>query len=168
MYIVQQCFGLADEPTEDAMYDSRSIRAPVGIDLSWEWAPDATKLLHFRRLVEKHDLTRAIFEATKGHLAEQGLLREGTIVDATIMEAPFSTKNRAKARDPEMHQTKRGNEWHFGMKAHIGMDAVSGLVHTVLDTAANISDLAEAAKLLHGVETIEHANAGCAGLEKRD
>jgi transposase, IS5 family len=112
MYIVQQCFGLADEATEDAVYDSQSIRTFVGIDLSREGAPDATTLLHFRRLLEKHDLTRAIFEAIKGHLADQGLLlREGTIVDATIIAAPPSTKNRAKARDPEMHQTKKGNEW---------------------------------------------------------
>jgi transposase, IS5 family len=131
MYIVQQCFGLADEATEDAVYDSQSIRTFVGIDLSREGAPDATTLLHFRRLLEKHDLPRAIFEAIKGHLADQGLLlREGTIVDATIIAAPPSTKNRAKARDPEMHQAKKGNEWHFGMKAHIGVDAVSGLVHT--------------------------------------
>ena len=117
MYIVQQCFGLADEATEDAVYDSQSIRAFVGIDLSRKGAPDATTLLHFRRLLEKHDLTGAIFEAIKGHLAEQGLLlREGTIVDATMMAAPPSTKNRAKARDPEMHQTKNGNQWHFGTR----------------------------------------------------
>jgi transposase, IS5 family len=169
MYIVQQCFGLADEATEDAVYDSQSIRTFVGIDLSREGAPDATTLLHFRRLLEKHDLTRAIFEAIKGHLADQGLLlREGTIVDATIIAAPPSTKNRAKARDPEMHQTKKGNEWHFGMKAHIGVDAVSGLVHTVVGTAANISDIAQAANLLHGEESSVHAVAGYLGLEKRE
>ena len=104
MYIVQQCLGLADEATEDAVYDSQSVRRFVGIDLSREGAPHATTLLHFRRLLEQHDLTRAIFEAIKGHLAEQGLLpREGTIVDATIIAAPSSTKNRDQARDPEMH-----------------------------------------------------------------
>jgi transposase, IS5 family len=169
MYIVQQCFGLADEATEDAVYDSQSIRTFVGIDLSREGAPDATTLLHFRRLLEKHDLTRAIFEAIKGHLADQGLLlREGTIVDATIIAAPPSTKNRAKARDPEMHQTKKGNEWHFGMKAHIGVDAVSGLVHTVVGTAANVSDISQAANLLHGEESSVHADAGYLGLEKRE
>ena len=169
MYIVQQCFGLADEATEDAVYDSQSIRAFVGIDLSREGAPDATTLLHFRRLLEKHDLTRAIFQAINGHLAEQGLLlREGTIVDATIIAAPPSTKNRAKARDPEMHQTKKGNEWHFGMKAHIGVDAVSGLVHTVVGTAANVSDISQAANLLHGEESSVHADAGYIGLEKRE
>jgi len=169
MYIVQQCFGLADEATEDAVYDSQSIRTFVGIDLSREGAPDATTLLHFRRLLETHDLTRAIFEAIKGHLAEQGLLlREGTIVDATIIAAPPSTKNRAKARDPEMHQAKKGNEWHFGMKAHIGVDAVSGLVHTVVGTAANVSDISQAANLLHGEESSVHADAGYIGLEKRE
>ena len=168
MYIVQQCFGLADEATEDAVYDSQSIRRFIGLDLSRESAPDATTLLHFRRLLEEHELTRAIFEAIKGHLADQGLLlREGTIVDATIIAAPPSTKNRAKARDPEMHQTKKGNEWHFGMKAHIGVDAVSGLVHTVVGTAANVSDISQAANLLHGEENSVHADAGYIGLEKR-
>jgi transposase, IS5 family len=169
MYIVQQCFGLADEATEDALYDSQSIRTFVGVDLSREDAPDATTLLKFRRLLEQHELTRAIFAAINGHLAAQGLLlREGTIVDATIIAAPPSTKNRAKARDPEMHQTKKGNEWHFGMKAHIGVDAVSGLVHTVVGTAANVSDVSEAANLLHGEESSVHADAGYTGLEKRE
>jgi transposase, IS5 family len=169
MYIVQQCFGLADEATEDALYDSQSIRAFVGVDLSREDAPDATTLLKFRRLLEQHELTRAIFAAINGHLAAQGLLlREGTIVDATIIAAPPSTKNRAKARDPEMHQTKKGNEWHFGMKAHIGVDAVSGLVHTVVGTAANVSDVSEAANLLQGEESSVHADAGYTGLEKRE
>ena len=168
MFIVQQCFGLSDEGTEDTLYDSQAIRAFVGVDLSREGAPDATTLLHFRRLLEQHDLTRAIFAAINGHLAEQGLLlREGTIVDATIIAAPPSTKNRAKARDPEMHQTKKGNEWHFGMKAHIGVDAVSGLVHAVVGTAANVSDISQAANLLHGDESSVHADAGHLGLEKR-
>ena len=169
MYVVQQCFGLADEATEDAVYDSQSIRTFVGIDLSRESAPDATTLLHFRRLLEKNDLTRAIFEAIKRHLAERGLLlREGTIVDATIIAAPPSTKNRAKARDPEMHQTKKGNAWFFGMKAHIGVDAVSGLVHTVVGTSANVSDISQAANLLHGEERSVHGDAGYIGLEKRE
>jgi transposase, IS5 family len=168
MYIVQQCFGLSDEGTEDTLYDSQAIRAFVGVDLSREGAPDATTLLHFRRLLEQHDLTRAIFAAINGHLAEQGLLlREGTIVDATIIAAPPSTKNRAKARDPEMHQTKKGNEWHFGMKAHIGVDAVSGLVHSMVGTSANVSDISQAANLLHGEESSVHADAGYLGLEKR-
>ena len=137
MYIVQQCFGLAHAATEDAVYDSQLFRTFVGIDLSRESARDASTLLHFRRVLEKHDLTRATLEAIKGHLAEQGLLpREGTIVDATIIAARPSTKNRAKARDPEMHQTKKYNAWHVGIKAHIGADADSGLLHTVLGTSA--------------------------------
>ena len=168
MYIVQQCFGLADEATEDAVYDSRSIQTFVGIDLSREGAPDATTLLHFRRLLESHDLDRVIFAAISGQLAEQGLLlRESTILDAAIIAAPPSTKNRAKAGDPEMHQTKTGNEWHFGMKAHIGVNAVSGPVHLV-GTAANVSDISQAADLLHGEESSVHADTGYIGLEKRE
>lgn len=112
MYVAQQCFGLSDEGIEDALYDSQAIRSFVGIDLGREAAPDATTLLKFRRLLERHDLTRGIFEAIKGHLAEQGLLlREGTVVDATIIAAPPSTKNREKARDPEMHQPRKGKQW---------------------------------------------------------
>ena len=169
MYIVQQCFRLSDEGTEDTLYDSQSTRAFVGVNLSREGAPDATTLLHFRRLLEQHNLTRLILAAVNGHLAEQGLLlREGTIMDATIIAAPPSSKNRAKARDPEMHQTKKGNEWHFGMKAHIGVDAVLGLVHTVVGTGANVSDISQAASLLHGEESSVHADAGYIGLEKRE
>lgn len=129
MYVVQQCFGLSDEGIEDAVYDSQAIRGFVGIDLSREQAPDATTLLKFRRLLEKNELTRKIFETINGHLAAQGLMmREGTIVDATLIAAPPSTKNKDKKRDPEIHQTKKGNDWHFGLKAHIGVDAKSGLV----------------------------------------
>ena len=112
MYVAQQCFGLSDEGIEDAIYDSQAIRGFVGIDLARQAAPDATTLLKFRRLLETHELTRKIFEVIKTHLAQKGLtMREGTIVDATLIAAPPSTKNRAKARDPEMHQTKKGNQW---------------------------------------------------------
>lgn len=115
MYVAQQCFGLSDEGAEDALYDSQAIRAFVGIDLAREAAPDATTLLKFRRLLEKHELTKAIFATVNRHLEAQGLLlRQGTIVDASIIAAPPSTKNRDKARDPEMHQTKKGNQWYFG------------------------------------------------------
>jgi IS5 family transposase len=118
MYIAQQCFGLSDEGIEDAIYDSQAIRAFVGIDLTHESAPDATTLLKFRRLLEQHRLTRRIFDEINGHLAGKGLvMREGTIVDATLIAAPPSTKNRDGERDPEMHQSKKGNDWHFGMKA---------------------------------------------------
>ena len=168
MYVAQQCFGLSDEGIEDAIYDSQSIRRFVGIDLGREDAPDATTLLKFRHLLEEHQLTRKIFEVINQHLAAKGLLmREGTIVDATLIAAPPSTKNKDKARDPEMHQTKKGNQWHFGMKAHIGVDAESGLVHTVIGTAANVNDVTQAGALLHGQETAAFGDAGYRGVDKR-
>jgi IS5 family transposase len=168
MYIAQQCFGLSDEGIEDAIYDSQAIRRFVGIDLSREDAPDATTLLKFRRLLECHGLTRRIFETINAHLAEQGLmLREGTIVDATLIAAAPSTKNRAKARDPQMHQTKKGKQWYFGMKAHIGADAHTGLVHSLKGTAANAADVSEAHVLVHGDESEVFADAGYQGADKR-
>ncbi|ASI68629.1 transposase [Diaphorobacter nitroreducens] len=169
MYFLQQWFGLADEAVEDALYDSQSMREFVGIDLARESVPDATTLLKFRRLLEEHQLTAALFEGINAHLAERGLLlREGTMVDATIIAAPPSTKNKDHARDPEMHQTKKGNEWHFGLKAHIGADAQSGLVHSLHTTAANESDVAHAHEVLHGQETKVHLDAGYTGVEKRE
>ena len=169
MYIVQQCFGLSDEGVEDAIYDSQAVRAFIGIDLSREAAPDATTLLRFRRLLETHGLTQSIFTAINTHLAQKGLLlREGTVVDATIIAAPSSTKNRGRQRDPEMHQTKKGKQWYFGMKAHIGVDADSGLTHTVVTTAAHVSDVTQAHALLHGDETLAFGDAGYQGVEKRE
>ena len=169
MYVAQQCFGLSDEGVEDALYDSQAIRRFVGIDLAREAAPDATTLLKFRRLLETHQLTESIFNAINAHLAEKGLLlREGTIVDATLIAAPPSTKNREGKRDEEMHQAKKGNQWHFGMKAHIGVDADSGLVHTVVGTAANVNDVTQAHALVHGAETDVFADAGYQGVGKRD
>jgi len=168
MYVAQQCFGLSDEGIEDALYDSQSIRRFVGIDLGREAVPDATTLLNFRHLLEGHQLTERIFEAIKGHLADKGLLlREGSIVDATIIAAPPSTKNADKDRDPEMHQAKKGKQWHFGMKAHIGVDADSGLTHSLVATAANVSDVTQAHALLHGNEKDVFADAGYQGVEKR-
>jgi IS5 family transposase len=168
MYIAQQCFGLSDEATEDAIYDSQAIRGFVGIDLTREAAPDATTLLKFRRLLETHTLTERIFAAINGHLAAKGLiLKEGTVVDATIIAAPSLTKNQDKERDPEMHQTKKGNQWYFGMKAHIGADAAHGLVHTLVTTAANVSDVTQAHALLHGEESLAFGDAGYQGAEKR-
>lgn len=168
MYVAQNCFGLSDEGIEDAIYDSQAIRRFVGIDLGREAAPDATTLLKFRRLLEEKGLTDAIFNAINAHLAEKGLfLRQGTVVDATIIAAPPSTKNRTGERDPEMHQAKKGNQWHFGMKAHIGADAESGLVHTVIGTAANVNDVTQAGALLHGDETDAFGDAGYQGVEKR-
>ena len=178
MYVAQQCFGLSDEGIEDALYDSQAIRRFVGIDLNRESAPDATTLLNFRHLLESHQLTESIFNAINGHLAEKGLLlREGTIVDAprrkypwgaTLIAAPPSTKNKDGQRDPDMHQSKKGKQWHFGMKAHIGVDAQSGLVHTVIGTAGHVSDVTQAQALLHGAETDAFGDAGYQGVEKRE
>ena len=168
MYIAQQCFGLSDEGIEDAIYDSQAIRGFVGIDLTHESAPDATTLLKFRRLLEKHNLTRRIFDEINGHLASRGLMmREGTIVDATLIAAPPSTKNRDEKRDPEMHQSKKGKNWFFGMKAHIGVDAKSGLTHTLVTTAGNVSDVTQTHNLLHGDEKMVFGDAGYQGADKR-
>lgn len=169
MYVAQQCFGLSDEGAEDALYDSQAIRHFVGVDLSREAAPDATTLLNFRHMLEAHNLTESIFNAINAHLAEKGLfLREGTIVDATLIAAAPSVKNKEGKRDSEMHQAKKGNQWHFGMKAHIGVDAQSGLVHTVIGTAANVHDITQAQALLHGDETDAFGDAGYQGVEKRE
>jgi IS5 family transposase len=168
IYFLQQWYTLADEALEDALYDSQALRTFAGIDLSAESVPDATTLLGFRHLLEEHALGPEIFQEVNAHLSERQLLmREGTIVDATIIAAPPSTKNAKKERDPEMHQTKKGQAWHFGMKAHIGVDADSGLVHTVIGTAANVSDVACAAQALHGEEKTVYADAGYTGVEKR-
>jgi len=168
MYFLQQWYALADEALEDALYDSQAMRTFTGIDLSLEAVPDATTLLHFRHLLEAQDLTRLIFAEVSALLRERQLLmREGTIVDATIIAAPSSTKNARQERDPEMHQVKKGNQWHFGMKAHIGVDAESGLVHSLTGTAANMADIAQTAALLHGEEKKVHADAGYLGVEKR-
>ena len=169
MYVVQQCFGFSDEGTEDALYDSQAIRGFVGIDLNREAAPDATTLLKFRRLLEAHQLTESIFDAINVHLAEKGLfLREGTIVDATLIAAAPSTRNKERKRDSEMHQARKGNQWHFGMKAHVGVDVQSGLVHTLIGTAANVHDITQAQALLHGDETDAFGDAGYQGVEKRE
>jgi IS5 family transposase len=131
--------------------------------------PDATTLLKFRRLLEQHDLTSAILAEVNAHLTERGLLmRQGTVVDATIIAAPSSTKNEDGKRDPEMHQAKKGNQWHFGMKMHSGVDADSGLIHSVVCTAANEADVVHAHQLLHGQESQVHGDSGYTGLEKRD
>ena len=169
IYFLQQWYALADEALEDALYDSQAMRTFAGIDLGSEAVPDATTLLKFRHLLEAHDLTRQIFAEVGALLSERKLLmKEGTIVDATIIAAPSSTKNARKERDPEMHQTKKGNQWYFGMKAHIGVDAQSGLVHSVTGTAANVADIAQTHELLHGEEKEVFADAGYQGVEKRE
>jgi transposase, IS5 family len=152
IYFMQQWFNLSDPAMEDALYDSESMRRFAGIELSDDAIPDETTILRFRHLLEKHYLTQAIFAQVRTLLEQKRLLlKSGTIVDATIIEAPPSTKNEAQARDPEMHQTKKGKDWHFGMKAHVGTDK-RGTVHTLTTTAANVHDSTQMAKLLHGQE----------------
>ena len=169
MYFVQQWYGLADEAVEDAVYDSQALRQFLNIDLSRQSVPDATTLMGFRHLLEAHNLTQAMLVEINAMLIERGLLMsKGTLVDATLIAAPSSTKNQAHARDPEMHQTKKGNQWHFGVKAHIGVDEESGLVHTVITTAANVSDISQTSALLHGQEEEVGADAGYVGVEKRE
>jgi IS5 family transposase len=168
VYFLQQWYGLADEALEDALYDSQALRGFARIDLAAEGVPDATTLLKFRRLLETHDLCKGLFAAINADLTARGLLlREGTLVDATLIAAPPSTKNQAKKRDPEMHQTRKGHQWYFGMKAHIGADRDSKLVHTVVVTAANVADITKTSELLHGQEQQVHADAGYTGVEKR-
>jgi IS5 family transposase len=168
VYFLQQWYGLADEALEDALYDSQALQHFARVDLGAEGVPDATTLLKFRRLLETHDLCQGLFSAINADLTARGLLlREGTLVDATLIAAPPSTKNKEKKRDPEMHQTKKGNQWYFGMKAHIGADRDSKLVHTVVVTAGNVADITKTAELLHGAETQVHGDAGYAGVEKR-
>jgi transposase, IS5 family len=169
IYFLQQWYALADEALEDALYDSQALRTFAGIDLSVEAVPDATTLLKFRHLLEAHALTERLFAEVGALLSERQLLmKEGTIVDATIIAAPSSTKNARKERDPEMHQTKKGHQWYFGMKAHIGVDAQSGLIHSVTGTAANVADIAQTHTLLHGQEKQAYADAGYLGVEKRE
>jgi transposase, IS5 family len=168
IHFLQQWYGLADGAMEDALYDSQALRGFAGIDLTVAGVPEATTILNFRHWLEQHELSQALFAEVSTMLEERGLLmRQGTIVDATIIAAPPSTKNKSKARDPEMHQTKKGNQWHFGMKAHIGVDVASGLVHTVVGTAANEADINQMAAVLHGAEEDVFADAGYTGADKR-
>jgi len=169
MYILQQVMGFSDEGMEDAIYDSPAIQQFLGIELGRDAVPDATTLLRFRRLLEKHDLTRKIFAAVNQQLAAQGLfIREGTIVDATIISAPPSVKNKDKSRDLDMHQTRKGKQYYFGMKAHIGADVTTGLVHTLVTTAANAHDVTQTHALLHGEEKQVYGDSGYLGADKRE
>ena len=154
IYFLQQWFNLSDPGVEEALYDSLAMRRFVGIDLGREPVPDETTVCRFRHLLEEHDLGRWRFDKVQQHLAAKGLkIATGTIVDATIINAPSSTKNAAKARDPEMHQTKTGNQWYFGMKAHLGIDSRTKLIHAVVATPANVADSRVLPELLHGKET---------------
>jgi transposase, IS5 family len=154
IYFLQQWFNLSDPAAEEALYDSVAMRQFVGIDLGREPAPDETTILRFRHLLESHDLGRQLFAAVGTHLQAQGLkIATGTIVDATIISAPSSTKNADKARDPEMKPTQKNQQWFFGMKAHVGIDSKTKLIHAVAATAANVADSSLLPALLHGKET---------------
>ena len=167
MHCVQLFYNLSDPGMEDLLYEVKSVRRFVGLRLSGA-LPDETTILHFRHLLETYGLGETLFEEINAHLASLGhRLSTGTIVDASLIAAPSSTKNRKGERDPEMHQTKKGNQWHFGMKAHIGVDAQSGLTHSVETTPANVSDVATAHALLHGGEEQVWGDAGYQGVDKR-
>ena len=168
MYLLQVWFNLSDEGAEDAIYDSYSMRKFVGINFLEEDAPDATTLLKFRHLLEKHGLNKLFFDAINRVMVESGhMMKGGTIVDATIINASPSTKNTEKQRDPEMHQMKKGNEWRFGMKCHIGVDAFSGLAHTIVVTPANTHDVTVAAELIREDDEVAYGDSAYVGIQKR-
>jgi IS5 family transposase len=166
VHLMQNWFALSDPAMEEALYEIASLRTFAGLGL--EAIPDETTILNFRHLLEASDLAEDIFKQVNAHLARKGLLlKRGSIVDATIIAAPGSTKNSTGERDPEMHQTKKGNQWHFGMKAHIAVDAEPGLVHTVTATVANEADVEQVADLLHGKEEQVWADSGYRGAQAR-
>lgn len=168
MYLLQCWFNLSDAAVEDAIYDSYAMRKFMGISFLDEDAPDATTLLKFRHLLETNGLNKLFFEAINRVMVESGhMMKGGTIVDATIISAPSSTKNATKSRDPEMKQAQKGKEWHFGMKCHIGVDAGTGLVHSMEVTAANIHDVTVASKLIREDDEVVYGDAGYTGIEKR-
>lgn len=168
VHCVQLFYNMSDPAMEDMLYEIESVRRFCKLKITGP-IPDETTILKFRHLLEKHRLGSKMFDEIKKHLEEQGLiLKEGTIVDASIISAPKSTKNQDGKRDPEMHQTKKGNEWFFGMKMHIGTDADSGLIHSLTTTAANVHDITQAGHLLHGEEGHFWGDAGYQGIEKRE
>jgi IS5 family transposase len=168
IHFMQQWFGLSDPAMEEPLYDVPLYREFAGLDEGMTRLPDESTILRFRHLLETHGLAAQMLTLVNEILSEKGLmLKAGSAVDATLISAPSSTKNGSGKRDPEMHQTKKGNQWYFGMKAHVGVDAESGLVHTVIGTAANVHDINEAEALLHGQETDVYADAGYQGIEKR-
>ena len=168
VHCVQLSYNLSDPGMEDLLYEVESVRRFVGLRLSGP-LPDETTILHFRHLLERHGVGEALFEEINAHLASHGQrLKTGTIVDASLIAAPSSTKNRTGKRDPQMRQTKKGNQWYFGMKVHMGVDAQSGLVHSVQTTPAHLSDVATAHALLHGGEERVWGDAGYQGVGKRE
>jgi len=167
IYFLQNWYALSDPMAEESLYDSEAMRRFVGLELGEDRIPDETTILNFRHLLERHALTEAIFGEVNAYLAENGVtLRSGTLVDATIIDAPSSTKNKAKARDPEMSSTKKGNDWYFGMKAHVGVDADSGTVHSLETTTAKTHDSQVWDELLHGNETSVWADKGYVHAER--
>ena len=169
IHLLQQWFTLSDPLMEEMLIDTPCFRRFAGIDRVSERIPDETTILNFRHLLEEHGIGEQIFEAVKQTLKEQGaLLQEGTILDATIIHAPSSTKNNKGERDPEMHSVAKGNQWFFGMRCPIGVDAASGLVHSVVSTAANVHELNTAAERLHGEEKVVYGDSGHLGIEKRE
>jgi len=167
IHFMQQWFTLSDPAMEEAFFDTPLYREFAQLE-EFGRLPDESTILRFRHRLEKHKLAEQILSVVNELLSEKGLLlKAGTAVDATLIAAPTSTKNKDKKRDPEMHSSKKGNQWYFGMKAHIGVDAESGLVHSVRGTSGNISDIAEANSLLHGEENVAFGDAGYLGVEKR-
>ena len=169
IHYLQQWFSLSDPAMEEALHDVPLFREFARLDGALDRLPDESTILRFRHLLEKHDLAPDMLRVVNDLLSYKGLLlKAGTVVDATLISAPSSTKNASGERDPEMHQTRKGNQWYFGMKAHIGVDADSGLVHSVATAAANVNDVTQAHKLLHGQETDVLADAGYQGAGKRE
>ena len=167
IYFLQNWYALSDPLAEETLYDSEAMRRFAGIELGDDRIPDETTILNFRHLLERHGLTEAIFADVNAHLADKGItLRSGTLVDATIIDAPSSTKNQAKARDPEMSSTKKGNDWYFGMKAHVGVDVDSGAVHSLEVTTAKVHDSRVWDELLHGEEKSVWADKGYVSAER--
>ena len=167
IHFLQHWFDLSDPGAEEALYDSRAMRTFVGIDLGREPVPDETTILNFRHLMERYNLGEELFRLVNVYLEENGMkVARGTIVDATIINAPSSTKNKDKQRDPEMYQTRKGNQWYFGMKAHIGIDSKTTMIHSVVATAANIHDSRVLEDLLHGEETRVWGDSAYAGQQQ--
>ncbi len=169
IHLLQQFFGHSDPAMEEALHDIPLYQEFAHLDAGMTRLPDESTILRFRHMLEAHGLGQQILATVNAKLIDRGLmLKTGTVVDATLIAAPSSTKNDKGERDSEMHQTKKGNQWHFGMKAHIGVDAESGLVHTVTTTAANAHDVTQAHALLHGEEEVVFADSGYRGVEKRE
>jgi transposase, IS5 family len=169
MYLLQNWFTLSDVGIEDTIYDSYAMRKFMKLNFYDEQVPDATTLLHFRHLLEEHKIGEKMFASIRNVLEQNGyMMKGGTIIDATIISAPSSTKNKSGERDPEMHQTKKGNQWFFGMKSHIGVDAGTGYVHSIEATPANVHDVNVASSLIREDDEVVYGDSGYVGIEKRE